>query len=1205
MLSISTIKTSQAAAMSEYYAEKVRSGELTMEEAAEREIEERAEELAEIRGLSLDDARALAHREKLMESGLAATKGAGTYYKADAAEKPRLVWVRGTQPHGARVTNAELLAHLQGVTPDGERALVDPAPQRLDKICRLLGLAEGTLMGGSQLAALREGRHPETGEELAGDVRQVVDRYWAPKEQAGPGKRDVVTTYDLTFSAPKGVSIMMGFGDEELRELIIGLHEEAVDASLGYAEDAGVFAVARGHARSEAIAASPLGAMRKTELASRAGDPQLHSHLLVSAAARGADGRITLLDGQCVFHASKILRARYEAELATRLKEQLGITVAMNPETGVREVVGLHPALLDEYSKRSAQVAEKFAELQRADKLLVKRVEADLITYEELASRRASGVALDAEQSKMADDFAAYEAILRQWASGKTASQTHQRAVLESRDAKAELPEAEQLREWAEAPGRPDVAELLSNAQARSEAVEKKPTVEAVVAAALTHATRDSSVIRQKDLISALHCVWPAGWDISRVAEVEEALMGSSELLQLTDRMDLQAGAWTKGIGTEYTTKTAVAQEQRIEAMAAKLAHSSGGPRLDPRRLAEFAERYTLTPAQEAFLAAAGRGTKLAVAEAPAGAGKTHMLSPLVAAYQEAGYEVVGLSTKADTAAALAEAGVNRHASLARLELWAEEKTWQAGVSNPLALEGEACRTAVRQAETPEQKRAAEAALSDWQQRAAKEPKLRKREWAQLKRDWDEYKAHPPADAAARQQAYDRLSQRSEELGARTPQSWKKADKVVLMLDEAAMTNNTQMEKVLQLAGQRGWAVTMTGDSRQLQGIGRSTAFGLVADAAGRMDVSETYRARDARERELQVGWHDASSLVEGALLEEATAAEAMIDYWREKGRLHIPESSDLEEAARVRPKSRDPFSEAAIERIAEAYVSDELANPEATRLALARTNRQVNQLAEAIQKEQVRRGIINPEERAAKLRDQKRGLEQQIRAGETIRITKNIRRTQIRNGQVGTVIGVRADGAIRVQLPTGVGGAMKTEVIKPRHLEAGHAALGCASTGHGAQGRTVERAWVVADGTADREWLYPAMTRAKAGTDLHWVSEDPERAEQDLSRAMLTTGREASALQVARTHPTPGQQAEAAAWLKARGREVTPEAVLERASLVQAAEASKREQQRAELRVAQTSSAEVVQTIRQQREQKARKQQAQQRHGQGRGMAA
>lgn len=1196
MLSISTIKAGQAGALSKYYAAKVSAGELTPEQAAERQVADRAAEIAEVRGLSDADALALAKRERLMEAGLSATQGAGAYYK-NSEDKPRLVWVKGGGPKGARVTDGELLAHLQGFTADGSRRLLDAHPKRLQALARQLGMSEDALMAGPALEAVRDGRHPESGAPLEGRAAEMARTAWAAEEYSD----SQVTTYDLTFSAPKGLSILAGFGDEELREQIIGLHEQAADAAMEWAESADVFAVSRGHAREDALGATPLQTMRKTELSSRAGDPLIHSHVLMSAAAVGADGRRTTLDGRSIFHASRVIRSRYEATLATLVQQELGMTIQLN-EAGVREVAGFDEAVLEQYSKRSAEVAEKLTELQRADRLLVDRVESDRFGYEEAASRRDAGVPLDPEQAKMAEDWDRYEQVLREWASGRVATSTRQKAALESRSSKAELSEREQLKEWAEAADRPNVFHLWSAAK---EAAEDQPSVnvEGVIAQALARATTDASVIRQKDLVASLHEIWPAGWPLEQLPMVQQALMQSSELLQLTEDQALQPGAWTRGQGVEYTTRTAVAQESRIEAMAAMLAHSSEGPRLDPRVLAEHAARYTLTAEQEAFIAAAGRGTRLAVAEAPAGAGKTHTLSPLVAAYQKAGYEVVGVSTKADTAAALAEAGVNRHASLALLQKWQEEKTWQAGMSNAMALEGEACRTAVRQAETPAQQRAAEAELTAWHKRVAKEPQRLKAAWAYLKDDWAEFKAHPPTDPEARQQRFEQLTSRGEELSERSPKSWKDAEKTVLMLDEAAMTNNDQLEGVLRLAGQRGWSVVMTGDSRQLQGIGRSTGFGLVADAAGRMDISETYRARDEKERDLQVGWHDAESMVEGAPSEGAEAADQMVGYWREKGRLHLATAEDLEAAATERPDVRDPYSDVAIERIAKAYVADELTNPESTRLALARTNNQVNKLAEAIQREQIRCGIVDPEKRSATLRDQKRGLEQEIRAGETIRITKNVRKTSIRNGQVGVVKSVGIDGSIKVMLPTGVGGAMKTETIRQHHLQRGHAALGCASTGHGAQGRTVERAWVVADAAADREWMYPAMTRAKAGTDLHWVTDSPDRAEEEIRTSMLTTGAEASALQVSRTHPTPRQQAEAEQWLRAHGHQVTPEAIRDRASLVQAAEASKREEQKAALRVAQQSSAEMVQTIRQQRERKATQKQANQR--QGRGMAA
>ncbi|UWH01005.1 MobF family relaxase [Corynebacterium silvaticum] len=1159
MLSISTIKAGQAAALSDYYSAKVSAGELTPEQAIERQVADRAAEIAEGRGLSDEDAMALAKREQLMKSGLAATQGAGAYYKS-AEEKPRLVWIKGGGPKGARVTDEQLLAHLQGFTADGSRRLLDAHPKRLQAIARELGMADDAVMEGPALAAVREGLHPETGAPLEGRAAKMARAAWAAKDHSDTQ----VTTYDLTFSAPKGLSVLAGFGDEKLRERIIGLHEQAADAAMEWAETADIFAVSRGHAREIALGATPLQTMRKTELSSRAGDP-LISHVLMSAAAVGDDGRRTTLDGRSVYHASRVIRSRYEATLATLVQEEMGITIALN-EAGVREVVGFDEGVLEQYSKRSAEVAEKLAELQRADRLLVTRVESDRLGYEEAAERRDAGVPLDAEQAQMADDWDRYEQVLREWASGRVATSTRQKASLESRSTKGELSEQEQLRVWATAADRPDVARLLGDVRRVTQGQRQAATVESVVAAALARATSDASVIRQKDLVASLHEVWPAAWPMENLLTVQQALMQSEELLQLTEHTLLQPGAWTRGQGVEFTTRTAVAQESRIEAMATALAHD-GGECFDPRVTAQWAERYTLTDDQAALLAAATRGTRLVVAEAPAGAGKTHTLSPLVAQYQQLGYETIGVSTKAQTAAALAEAGVVRTASLARLEMWAEKGRWDDGISPEMALQGEAWRTAVRQASTPEERAAAQAGLDAWEEQAAELPHRLQAEKEELQREWAAFKASPPHDSSERQQAYESLRARGADLQERAPKTMEEArNRVLLVLDEAAMSSNDQLEKVLRLAGQRGWTTVMAGDSRQLQGIGRSTGFGLIADAAGRVEISETYRARDAVERQLQVAWQDAESLVEGRVPEGAEAAEAMLEYWQERGRVHIQTVGQLEEAARERPDAKNPAEEEVIEEIARRYVDHQEAQPDVDRLALARTNRGVGQLAEAIQREQIRRGLIDEQLPAASLVDQKRGLTQTIRQGESIRITKNVAKSAIRNGQVGVVRAVNPDGSIRVSLPTGVGGAMKTETIRAEHLTRGYAALGCATTGHGAQGRTVEQAWVLADAGADREWLYPAMTRAKSGTDLHWVTDAPDRAPEEIRDAMLTTGAEASALQVARTHPTPAQRAAAAHHLEARGQVATPEAVATMASQLQAVEAAKREQQRAEL---------------------------------------
>lgn len=80
-----------------------------------------------------------------------------------------------------------------------------------------LGLA-GTA-NDDDLHAVLDGRDPRTGERLVG-------------AQAARGRRR--PAIDLTFSAPKGVSLAMAFGDPNVRAEVHTAHDTAVADALGY-----------------------------------------------------------------------------------------------------------------------------------------------------------------------------------------------------------------------------------------------------------------------------------------------------------------------------------------------------------------------------------------------------------------------------------------------------------------------------------------------------------------------------------------------------------------------------------------------------------------------------------------------------------------------------------------------------------------------------------------------------------------------------------------------------------------------------------------------------------------------------------------------------------------------------------------------------------------------------------------------------------
>jgi len=77
---------------------------------------------------------------------------------------------------------------------------------------------EGEAMAGEDFIALTEGRHPRTGQ-------------WLRREGAGGGRGGGI---DVTFSAPKSVSVEWALGDADRRQMIDAAHTAAVREAVGY-----------------------------------------------------------------------------------------------------------------------------------------------------------------------------------------------------------------------------------------------------------------------------------------------------------------------------------------------------------------------------------------------------------------------------------------------------------------------------------------------------------------------------------------------------------------------------------------------------------------------------------------------------------------------------------------------------------------------------------------------------------------------------------------------------------------------------------------------------------------------------------------------------------------------------------------------------------------------------------------------------------
>lgn len=156
--------------------------------------------------------------------------------------------------------------------------------------------------------------------------------------------------WDLTFSAPKSVSVLWSQADEATRNEIQNAQFEAVKKALEYLEREAAF-TRRGKAGSE-IEKCDLLIATFEHGTSRAQDPQLHTHAVLLNIGLREDGRTGTLETKAIFQHKMTAGALYRAELAAQLENRLGLSAERTEKNQTFEIEGVPQKLISEFSKR-------------------------------------------------------------------------------------------------------------------------------------------------------------------------------------------------------------------------------------------------------------------------------------------------------------------------------------------------------------------------------------------------------------------------------------------------------------------------------------------------------------------------------------------------------------------------------------------------------------------------------------------------------------------------------------------------------------------------------------------------------------------------------------------------------------------------------------------------------------------------------------
>ena len=484
----------------------------------------------------------------------------------------------------------------------------DPAGRWLGNGAQALGL-KGELRP-EQEALLRQllnGRF--AGEQLARPVwRTTADGSRVDVRRSG---------FDTTFSAPKSVSVVLALGSAEVQGHVRAAHAAAVADALGLLEQLAA-RVARGHQgdgqRARRIATNGLIAAAFEHSTSRAGDPQLHTHVVIANLAQGLDGRWSALDSRTLHRQATTASYLYQHRLRAELTTRLGLDWT-RVERGVAEIAGIPQQVRRVFSTRRAQIEEHLANHAPGPEQPTRG------RTRQLAARKACLITRPAKQHRH------LESLRGRW---------EQQARAAGFDTK-------------------DLIRLLAQPQHSPAEVDRATLIVAVLSG--DGVTHDSATFDHGAVLRELCQRLPAGADLS-----------TSELLRLTTHVVRQPDvlAVVSEEGRAFTTVDMLTTEER----ALTLAHRPDTSYLTiPRRTAAgIALRSGLRADQQrVVLKLLSDGRAVEVITGPAGSGKTAALHTVTAQWQVAGVPVAGTAVAALTAHGLEQSTGAPAVSLARL----------------------------------------------------------------------------------------------------------------------------------------------------------------------------------------------------------------------------------------------------------------------------------------------------------------------------------------------------------------------------------------------------------------------------------------------------------------------------------------------------------------------------------------------------------
>jgi conjugative relaxase-like TrwC/TraI family protein len=206
--------------------------------------------------------------------------------------------------------------------------------------------------------------------------------------------------FDLTFSAPKSVSVLFGLADKQVREQVQQCHLKAVKMVLSYIEENLIEVRSGTNEYGDRLKIKTKNALFAIfeHGSSRSLDPQLHSHCILLNFSKLKPQEWRCLETKHLFKYQKAIGAMYRNELAHQLKSELNLEIESDEEFFKLPIVP--DEVCKKFSKRTEQINEELAKLGFSSSTKLKGLAALFTRSKKVHKPRSSLYALWREQEK-------------------------------------------------------------------------------------------------------------------------------------------------------------------------------------------------------------------------------------------------------------------------------------------------------------------------------------------------------------------------------------------------------------------------------------------------------------------------------------------------------------------------------------------------------------------------------------------------------------------------------------------------------------------------------------------------------------------------------------------------------------------------------------------------------------------------------------